>query len=265
MMSFERYLIGQGYTAKTVKRYRSWEREFKRYFKNQQLEQLTYNELLSYFREKQEQGLTRSTLVHILARIKRYYAYLGVDNPLENFRLRGYQEIKQQRYLSGETLEDLMSKSQALTTWQQVLVSLLVYQGLAVEELAQLRIQDINLQSSVINVPASNLAARQLDLQARQLLPLIGYTQGKAPLSKLFPKLGKKRVSSYYPTIRKQLGHSFEPSTIRRSRIRLWIEEAGLLAAQYRAGHRSIVTTQDYQRAESEVLRSLFENLHPLF
>jgi integrase/recombinase XerD len=264
-MSFERYLIGQGYTAKTVKRYRSWEREFKRYFKNQDIEQLTYNELLCYFREKQEQGLTRSTLVHILARIKRYYAYLGVDNPLENFRLRGYSSAKIKRYLSAAELEKLVSKGQALSAWQQVLVSLLVYQGLAVEELAQLRVQDVELQNSVINVPASNLAARELDLKARQLLPIIRYTQGKAPLSKLFPQLGKKRASNYYPNIRKQLGHSFEPSTLRRSRIRLWIEEAGLLAAQYRAGHRSIVTTQDYQRAESEVLRNLFENLHPLF
>ncbi len=95
----------EGFTSKTVKRYVVWEREFKHYFEGQELKDLSYNELLVYFQDKQSKGLTRSTLVHILARIKRYYNYLNVPNPLAHFQLKGYEPPQQIHYLSGEELE----------------------------------------------------------------------------------------------------------------------------------------------------------------
>jgi site-specific recombinase XerD len=80
-MCFENYLNGLKYSPKTIARYLAWKKEFSTFFsKENNHKLLNYNDLLSYFIEKESRGLTRSTLVHLLARIKCYYSYLEVEN-----------------------------------------------------------------------------------------------------------------------------------------------------------------------------------------
>ena len=273
-MSFERYLIKQGYTAKTIQRYLVWEREFEYYFEGQELKDLSYNDLLSYFKDKQSKQLRRSTLVHILARIKRYYRYLEVTNPLEGFQLKGYEPPQQIQYLSGEELEQMeqaASQSERLKPWEKVLIGLLVYQGLATEELPHLRVKEVDLQAGVLNAPASNLAGRELKLEARQMLLLLKYTQNKKPYARLLPGLSVGKVGNHYERLKRQIKQTTPAikfknlSQLRSSRIRLWIEKRGILAAQYLAGHRSLISTQYYQKEESAALRAIFEDIHPMF
>lgn len=273
-MSFEKYLISLNFTSKTVKRYLVWEREFKHYFEGKELEQLSYNDLLAYFKDKQSKHLTRSTLVHILARIKRYYSYLEVANPLENFQLKGYDKPQQLHYLSREELEQIEQVCQ-LKDWLKVMLSLLVYQGLATEELPHLRVNNVDLQTGVLNVPVSNLAARTIQLEACQMLLLLEYTQNKKPYSRLLPRLSIGRAGNQYNQLKGQIKRELKRSTpaiqfknlsqLRSSRIRLWIEKQGILAAQYLAGHRSLISTQYYQKEESAALRAIFEDIHPMF
>ena len=273
-MSFEKYLVSLKFTSKTIKRYVVWEREFEHYFEGQELKDLSYNELLVYFQDKQSKGLTRSTLVHILARIKRYYSYLNVPNPLENFRLKGYEKPKQLHYLSGEELEQIeqaASRSERLKPWEKIMLGLLIYQGLATEELPHLRVKEVDLQAGVLNVPASNLAGRELPLEARQMLLLLAYTQNKKPYAKLLPSLSVGKVGNRYEYLKRQIKELVPAiqfknlSQLRSSRIRLWIEARGILAAQYLAGHRSLISTQYYQKEESAALRAIFEDIHPMF
>lgn len=273
-MSFEKHLFSLNFTSKTVNRYLVWEREFKRYFEGQTIQELSYNDLLSYFQDKQSKQLTRSTLVHILSRIKRYYSYLGVNNPLENFQLKGYDKPRQIHYLSVEELEGLEQLCKP-NTWLKVMLSLLVYQGLATEELPHLRVNNVDLQSGVLHVPVSNLATRAITLEACQMLLLLDYTQNKKAYAKLLPRLSIGRAGNHYnhlnSQIKKELSRNQKHipfknlSQLRSSRIRLWIEKRGILEAQYLAGHRSLISTQYYQKEESAALRTTFENIHPMF
>ena len=203
-MSFESYLVSLKFTSKTVKRYLVWEQEFKRYFEGQNIKDLSYNDLLSYFKDKQSNQLTRSTLVHVLARIKRYYSYLGVNNPLENFQLKGYDKPQQLHYLSAEELEELEQLCK-LNDWLKVMLSLLVYQGLATEELPHLRVNNVDLQSGFLNVPANNLVARTIKLEACQMLLLLEYTRNKKPYAKLFPRLSIGRAGNHYNQLKSQI------------------------------------------------------------
>ena len=156
-----------------------------------------------------------------------------------------------------------------------MLLSLLVYQGLATEELPHLRVNNIDLQSGFLNVPANNLVARTIKLEACQMLLLLEYTRNKKPYAKLFPRLSIGRAGNHYNQLKSQIKKELSKnqkhipfknlSQLRSSRIRLWIEKRGILAAQYLAGHRSLISTQYYQKEESAALRAIFENIHPMF
>jgi integrase/recombinase XerD len=277
-MSFKKYLQQANYSASTIKRYLSWEGEFLRYFVGYKAEELDYNQLLSYLVNKEAKGLARGTLVHILARIKRYYQYLGVPNPLEGFKLKGYERAAVRRYLDAEELEQLQElcyQSKHWAVWQRLALSFLICQGLAVGELARLQVLHVDLQEPSITTPTGSLAKRRLNLRAFQALILMDFVDGRSGQEWLFEELEAGQVKSRYRQLkelltnelaRKNLVVSFESlQQLRASRIRYWIELTGLLTAQYRAGHYHVSSTQAYQLDQNEGLRAAFEEIHPMF
>ena len=277
-MSFEKYLQGLSFSASTVKRYLSWEREFRGYFEGKEPKSLGYTELLAYFMSKESRGLSKGSLVHILARIRHYYKYLKTPNPLENFRLKGEKETTKIHYLSSEELDriaQIYSSNAELEDWKKVALELLIYQGLNTKELSQLRIEALNLQAGIMTIPAQKLASRELKIEACQMFALLHYIQDKAPNSPLFPSLQKTELSNDYYQLKKQIKQELQKAKakisfknlahLRASRIRIWIEQEGILAAKYQAGHKSLISTQAYQKDGGEQLRSIFEQIHPLF
>lgn len=277
-MSFESYLRQLDFSSKTVKRYLSWERELKGYFEGKTIEKLTYNELLGYFMSKESRGLSKGSLVHVLARIRHYYKYLGVENPLSNFQLKGQKTTAKIHYLSSEELDRIIqiyTSNDQLEDWTKVALGLLVYQGLSTKELSLLRIEALNLQSGIITILAYQLAKRELKIEACQMFDLLNYTQNKEPNIPLFPSLQKTQLSNDYYQLKKQIKQELQKAKakirfknlaqLRASRIRIWIEQEGILAAKYQAGHKSLLSTQRYQKDAGEQLRAIFEQIHPLF
>ncbi len=63
----------------------------------------------------------------------------------------------------------------------------------------------MDLKRGVINVPASNLAGRELKLEASQMLLLLEYTQDKKPFAKLFPRLSVGKAGNQYNQLKGQL------------------------------------------------------------
>lgn len=277
--SFEKYLKGLKYSPKTIARYLAWEKEFSTCFsKENNHKLLNYNDLLSYFIEKESRGLTRSTLVHLLARIKCYYGYLGVENPLEDFKLKGYTTKKRSNYLSTQNLSSIAvsyHKNTRLSNWSKIALGLLVYQGVSTHELPNIRIGDLNLERGELSIKSSSLAARILKLEANQILSLLTFTNGKSLKNKLLPNLCCKDIENRYSHLKEQIKRELRREKqaipfdnlqqLRRSRIHHWINEQGILAAQYLAGHKSLISTQSYQKEEGEELRAIFKALHPLF
>lgn len=279
-MSFKNYLIDLKLSTSTINRYLSFEKEFILYFssENKKLKDLTYNDLLSYFNTKKSNGLKRSTLVHLLNRIEHYYSYLGVENPLEDFTLKGSEKPALMVLLSSLQLKQISvcyHQNKRLSLLSKVGISLLIYQGLSTHELPLLRLENINLEQGEITTPKSVLSSRTLPLEASQILNLMQLIGDKKPHDLLLDYQGSSHGQNRHLHWKEQIKRELKKHKIRlpftnlqqlrASRIAHWIKELGILHAQHLAGHQHLSSTQNYQSQDHEQLRATFEQIHPLF
>ncbi|WP_052600288.1 site-specific integrase [Aureispira sp. CCB-QB1] len=295
-MSFKNYLINLKLSSSTINRYLSFEKELLTYFlsderselgavvpvaqkkRAKKLKALNYNDLLSYFNTKKSNNLKRSTLVHLLNRIQHYYDYLGVENPLKDFRLKGSEKPSSMVFLSPAQLKQIAvcyHQNKRLSLWSKVGISLLIYQGLSTHELPLLRVEHLNLEQGEIRIPKSVLNSRILPLEAAQILNLMQLIGDKKNNDLLLDyqssSHGQNRHLHWKDQIKRELKkHTIRlPFTnlqqLRASRIAHWIKELGILHAQYLAGHQHLSSTQNYQSQDHEQLRASFEQIHPLF
>jgi integrase/recombinase XerD len=277
-MNFEQYLIKSEYSESTIKRYLSWEREFLRYFVGFRVQELDYNQLLSYVVEKETKGLTRSTLIHILARIERYYQYLQLPNPIEGFKLKGYNREQERRYLDADDLyqlEKLCERLDHWPTWQRLALSFLIYQGLALRELPRLQVLHMDVERYRMRSPSGSLAKRELELSTIQVLLLGDHLDLRRGQEWLFKELEVKQVQWRFHQLKQRLKIELANNKVpipfenfqqlRASRIRRWIDRRGILTAQYLAGHYHLISTQIYQLDYNEGLREAFQEIHPMF
>ncbi len=279
-MSFEKYLKEQGYKATTVQRYLAWLKGFKLYFsiENKQLNKLTYNDLLGYLNDKEQGNLKRSTLVLLLGRIKKYYQYLKLENPLTDFKLKGYESSHKALTLTKDQLEQIIQvyrQNKRLNLGSKVALSLLIYQGLSTHELSLLSIHHLDLQRAELNIPSNRLLERTIALEACQILDLLNFTQGKEPANLLFHYRNTSQVQNRHYHWKNQIKVELKKQGLpipfnnlqqfRNSRIAHWINEEGILKAQYLAGHHRLSSTQQHQSEDHQALRAAFEQVHPLF
>jgi integrase len=79
-----------------------------------------------------------------------------------------------------ETLENFYNyqyKDQNLQRRNQVIISLLIYQGLTASEICNLQIDDINLDKAEVTIRSNQNQNRILPLQAKQIVLFLNYLQ----------------------------------------------------------------------------------------
>jgi integrase/recombinase XerD len=106
---------------------------------------------------------------------EKYYDYLIVtglraDHPCKNLTIKKNHNpaIQLQDLFSSEELQMLMNRKNRywfLQTLNNVLISLLIYQGLTSEEILNLELMDVDLDNGTVYIKASkNLNRRTLEL-----------------------------------------------------------------------------------------------------
>ena len=161
----------------------------------------------------------------------------------------------------------------------QVAISLLIYQGLSAGELANLKLQHIDLDAGTIYVKeSSKYTRRHLDMQVRQFRIFEKYIREVRPeLIKvktdifLVGKLGTPitvddlnyLVSTFKPIFPDR---NLNPKTIRQSVISNWLNEKRIPMEQVQlmAGHRWISATARYRFTPISERRELLNKFHPL-
>jgi integrase/recombinase XerD len=151
-----------------------------------------------------------------------------------------------------------------------------VYQGITSGEVAKLETNHINLMEGKIYIPATRKGnARILKLQATQILPIKSYLEELQVTSYklqeftqnpyLFPtKKHTDLVSSIIKQVRKQNTGIINSRQIRASVIMNWLKSNNIRQVQYMAGHRSIVSTEEYRNQDLTDLSKQLELFHPL-
>lgn len=285
-LTLENFLL-QGYSAQTVKSYLFAINHFLKM--NPKAKRYKYNNIVEYMEEISEQQSNGKYRVVILSAIKKYYDYLVMSGYRTdhlckrlNIKVNSNQAIQVQDLFSSEELQLLMTREnryQNLDTRNNVLLNLLIYQGLTSDEIIRLDVKNIDLDVGTIYIKASsNLSSRKLPLLSKQIILFSKYINEVRPKmlrSKtdklIISKLGKSiTVDSVHAMIQplKALfpDKNLNPKTIRMSVICNWLNEQKLALEQVQAlaGHKWPGTTEKYLKVDSLQQRELINRFFPI-
>ena len=278
-MSFRNYLIKKGLSRSNQEALLNWQHNFEAWIlgRNKLVNQLTTRDLIEYL-QVEKGHLQRSSLETLLNKIKHYFAYQKLDNPLEDFSLAQKWQPKNYHYLKAqelEEMEELIRLRPRMKLDNKLIFSLLVYQGLATFELASLRVYQLDFEAAKLHLADSKLAGRSIPLQAVQIPMLIGFVADKEPQDLLFNLNPIRKLHNKCDALKKQVKRVLKAEKrpiifdnlqqIRASRIALWIGSEGILRAQYLAGHYRLSSTQRFETPATEQLRQGLLQAHPMF
>lgn len=219
--------------------------------------------------------------------VEQYFEYLQItgkrkDHPLKNFRIKVPKRPLITGFLTEEELQDIekdfrekkYKKGQfsLFGKRNQIILSLIIYQGLDTGSLRELKVKDIDLEKGKITVPEATenrLKERILSLEASQILELYKYlNETRAELleisktvketEKLFIIGEHTKFSSITKQIRKQINIE-SLQLIRNSRINLWLKQYNVREVQYKAGFRYLRSLEYFDRTELENLKQEIE------
>lgn len=289
-MTLEQYLLKK-YKRSSLNPYLCSIRKYFDFIQNK-AETAEYKDILEYVGHLRKNGnLHPKTIRFYLGSVKIYYHYLieigkRNDHPCSELYLKDKinRQIAVDTLYTPETLENFLNDTQkdpVLQRRNQVIISLLIYQGLTVGEICNLQIEDINLEKAEIYIKSSEKSkSRTLPLNAKQILlflnylkedkpKLIKYLQSETPIKTLITGKLKEEVR---PNVlnrmindHREKSQQLQPIKIRQSVIaNLLKKENDTRVVQVFAGHKRASTTILYKQTELEILQNAINKYHPL-
>ena len=270
----------------------------------------TFKEVLNYIEHlRKNYNLHPKTLRHCLYGVKIYFNYLletgqRKDHPCSELFLKDKidKQIQVDTLYSPETLETFFEtyqirKKKYLENRNKIIISLLIYQALTVKEIAELQVENINLEKCEIFIKASaeltakSPQSRTLPLQAKQILLIYNYlekdrvkllqynnkkeTETSFILGQYGEKINPHGISKMINDTSPKKGElakqtkpkteQIKPIRIRQSVIANFLKkENDTRIVQVFSGHRRASTTIQYKQTEFELLQNAVNNNHPI-
>lgn len=300
MNEFKTFLQKKGLSISTQKFYCYQVERFLQWYKDDAINAQTKDVLkyLDYLQNKRSlQNITRRN--HLIS-IDHYFQFIGLGNTTAFIKLKGTKKRKLNYIYSTEELTALYDnyhavyiqnfdpldwKTSLAGKWRNyIMLGCLVFQGVQTNELDALTVNDLDFTKATlkINPKTSRGNARTLTLEATQIGAFMCYLQTIRPqfkannTDKLFLPVPKymrkedKHKQSIMPALRhlnkelKTLHKNYHKMTqLRASVITYWIKNLGLRKAQYMAGHKSIVSTEEYIHNDLESLVDDISKFNP--
>lgn len=271
-------------------------RRFTNYYGNK-AETANYKDILNYIEYlRKNYELHPKTLRHCLYGVKIYFNYLleigkRNDHPCSELFLKDKvnKQIQVDNLYSSETLENYFEtyeirKKKHLENRNKIIISLLIYQALTVKEIAELEVENINLEKCEIYIKgnaeltAKSPQKRTLPLQAKQILLFYNYlekernfltkhqtlkTSNHFILGQYGEKINPHGISQMINETRKE-NEKIKPMKIRQSVIaNLLKKENDIRIVQVFSGHKRASTTQQYKQTDLEILQNAINIYHP--
>ncbi len=286
-LSLEQYLNQMGHSPQTVKNYLYTIGIFLALSK--EAENFKYKDILQYMEEHTQNLKSNGSKNRVLAAIKKYYDYLVEigrrnDHPCRTLILKGRRRkgVIHHDLFTGEELEQLMEREERyedLKIRNQVVMSLLIYQGLTSGELQEIKVKHVDLDAGTIYIKESRKQSRRhLELQPKQYRLLDKYINEIRPqllrvetevllIGKLGTPLTVDDINYLVSTFKMLFpDRNLNSMTIRQSVIANWLNEKRLPLEQVQlyAGHKWISSTAEYRYTSVEEQRTLINKFHPL-
>mgnify|MGYP001791772021 CR=1 FL=1 len=285
---FKTYLKSKKHANRTIETYEANLRRFLEWLEqeNMEVEQVTYNDLLLYMKHTSRTVSQKGISGYIIA-IKHFYSYLMRSgkvskNPALDVAIKGIKRKVLYHILEPHELHQLYNSFQVDTASEkrkQVMLGLMIYQGLKTEELKKLQVSDVKLREGKVEVPGGKRSnGRTMQLESHQVMDMYDYVLQVRP--ELLTRIAQPTdnllviwkdngyISNLVTEIMKKLREvnqrELNPNQIRASVITKWIKMYNLREVQYLAGHRYISSTEWYIENDLEGLQEEINQFHPL-
>ncbi len=284
-------------TARTVEYFRGWAAGES----ITELEDICYQDAMMFIQWSSKHGASQKTIANYLTHIRKFYQFLISEeaikeNPVAHIKVQGIKRKVYHDILNTEELHRLyqsypttieheagkqvppQQKNILSRKRNKVILSLLIYQGLRVEEVAAINLQDLQLREGKITVHAQRrTAARAMKLESHQVYELMDYIheirkqflQVGSTSSKLF--LQWNNSDNFHNITQLMLKHLRTISSrikncdqIRASVITQWLKQHDLRKVQYLAGHKYVSSTEEYKANNIDELQDDVTKYHPL-
>ena len=263
-------------------------------------EEISYPDAMLFMQWSSKHGASQKTIGNYLGHVRKFYSFLisegtTKENPVAHIKVQGIKRRVYYDVLNDEELQTLcqqypttiehepgkivppQQKNILSRKRNKVILSLLVHQGLRVEEVAAIRLQDLQLREGKITIHRQRrTAARTMNLASNQVYELMDYihetrkqfieVQGTS--DKLF--LQWKKGENFYGITQMMLKHirknnsrikNFEQ--IRASVITSWLKKFDIRKVQYLAGHKYVSSTEGYKANVIDELQDDVTKYHP--
>lgn len=284
-MNYTDYLQVKKLSPSTIHTYNKYSQKFISWLEadNLQPQTFTYNDLLAYMQYCSEQGVTKHSVHGILNVIRHYCNYLihiksRTDNPAAGVFIKGLVRKLPVHILAMETLEQLYQQYSIqlnVEASKKIMLGLLIYQGLTVDEIIRLQKQHLKINEGKVLVKGTKKTnERWLTLQAVQIPALQAYLaankfkegpvfaeQKKAAIS---PQNIANQVQYMFKQLRQLQPGVINAQQIRSSVLTHWLKKNSLREVQYMAGHKYVSSTARYQVSNLDDLQNELGRHHPL-
>ncbi len=285
---FLNYLDKQrNYSPHTITSYKNDIKEFNHFLEKNKYKykNINYKEVKVYFMELHDKKYNRSTISRKLSAVRRFYKFLVKEKIVNNnaFDLVSSpkKEKKLPQFLYYDELQTLFAIPDLNTPLGQrdlLILELLYGTGIRVNELVNIKIEDINFNNRVIRVLGKGNKERNVIYGAccEEILSLyldVGYItllKGKAKnyiiLNKEGDKLTTRGVGYIINRILKKvsLKSHLSPHVLRHTFATHMLDNgADLLTIRELLGHSSLSTTSIYTHVSNEKLREVYLHSHP--
>ena len=179
-MNYTDYLQVKKLSPSTIHTYDKYSQKFITWLAADNLtaQTFTYSDLLAYMQYCSEQGITKGSVHGILNVIRHYCNYLihiksRTDNPAAGVFIKGLVRKLPVHILTMETLEQLYQQYSIqlhVDAPKKIMLGLLIFQALTVDEIIRLQKQHLKINEGKILVKGTRRTnKRWLSLQAVQI------------------------------------------------------------------------------------------------
>lgn len=291
MKSFNEYLKQKQFSESTVRIYENGVKNFLEWTgkHHYQEENIRYVDLMNYIKHSQKKGKSKLNVQHQLLAVRHYFHYLVKSgkvksNPAQGIYVRGIARRLPHDLAEYDELVKLYENYPVKEIRDQrnkVILGLLVFQGLTIEELETLESEHINLREGKIKIVGTDRTnERILKLEASQVFDLQEYLNKTRSRILYGPKVnepekiiqliigmeGGRALSGEVAWMMKRLKHPKvrQASQIRASVIAEWTRRYDVRIVQYMSGHKYVSSTERYQATHLEDLQEQLRKFHPL-
>lgn len=286
--SFIEYLRSECHLSEnTVQAYRRDLVHFRSWLSNRNEAQLTVSELANFVEYLVSRSLAPASIARAVVAIKMYFRYLQLEGVLKDNKveLLGSQKLWQRipEVLSPREIESFLNAPRRIELYylrDRALLEMLYATGCRASEIANLRLQDVNLKQRYCKchgkgdkqriAPLGVAAAEAVEAFLRQQRPSLAAKRPNETDWLFLTRSGRRmRREAIWELVKKYafiagITKDISPHTMRHSfATHLLAGGADLRQVQEMLGHASIATTQIYTHVDQTRLKKVHQQFHP--